>query len=62
MLINVIPYGSKTSFVANIVSIWVLVEDKLLTVFIYRIVCQMHAEVVEVAAKGTLVLLSGKPS
>ncbi len=34
---------SETALVANIIFIRVLIEYEILTVFIYRVVCQMHA-------------------
>jgi hypothetical protein len=43
--VNVIENCSETALVANIIFIRVLIEYEILTVFIYRVVCQMHAQV-----------------
>ena len=39
-----------------------LVEDKVLAVFVYCVICQMHKHIVQVLRTWCLVLISGKSS
>ena len=49
------------SFVTARVIVHVFVKNEVLTILLNRIICQVHIEVVEVAALWPHVFLSGKP-
>lgn len=46
ILIDVLEYWSKTSFVANIVLLFILVLNEAICFFIDSVISQVHAEII----------------
>lgn len=59
--VNILQNRSKASFVANVSSVSIFILDESICFFVNSVIGKVHAQVVEVAASWTLVLLCGKP-
>lgn len=62
MIIDVVKNGIQTSLMSDIIHKLVLILDESLGLFIYRIVSQMHAQILQVVPAWALVLFCCEPS
>lgn len=58
--VNVLQDRRETSFVTNVRLLLILILDKAVSFLVDGVVGQVHAQVVQIAAHGTQVLLCGK--